>query len=101
MTARGERDERHDEGQDDEVELCRVSGKFEAEPVVAALRANGIAARTRGEAAGELYGLTLDGMGEVTILVRQSQVAEARDLLKAADLGELRLGDEPADETRK
>jgi hypothetical protein len=78
----------------DEVEVARVPGKTAAEPVLAALRANGIAARARGEAAGELYGLTLDGMGEVSILVSREQADAARELLKAADLGELRLGDE-------
>jgi hypothetical protein len=78
-----------------EVELCRVSGKIAAEPIVAALRANLIEARTRGEAAGQIYGLTLDGMGEVTILVRRADAEAARDLLRAADLGQLRLGDEP------
>ena len=83
---------------DEEVELVRVSGRFEANPVVAALRANGIPARTRGEAAGELYGLTLDGMGEVTILVRRAQLAAARALLKAADRGELRLSDATTDD---
>jgi hypothetical protein len=79
---------------DGEVELIRVSGKIAAEPILAALRANGIPARAHGEAAGELYGLTLDGMGEVTIFVLASQLDAARELLKAADLGELRLGDD-------
>ncbi len=83
---------------DEEFELTRVSGKFEAEPIVAALRANGIPARTRGEAAGELYGLTLDGMGEVTILVPSRYAAPARKLLDAANRGELRLPDETADD---
>ncbi len=78
----------------DEVVVARVSGKTAAEPILAALRANGISARSRGEAAGELYGLTLDGMGEVAILVSSEQADAARELLKAADLGELRLGDE-------
>jgi hypothetical protein len=79
----------------DEVEVARVSGKIAAEPIMAALRANGIPARMRGEAAGELYGITVDGMGEVTILVRKAQVEAARELLKAADRGDLRLGDKP------
>ena len=88
------------EDEDDEVELTRVSGRFEAEPIVAALRANGIEARLRGEAAAQLYGLTLDGMGETTILVRRAQAEAARSLLEAADRGELRLPDKPADETK-
>lgn len=83
---------------EDEVELTRVSGKFVAEPLVAALRAEGIPARMRGEALADLYGLTLDGMGEVTILVRRAHLAAARELLKAADRGDLRLPDTPADD---
>ncbi len=78
----------------DEVVVARVPGKTAAEAILAALRASGISARTRGEAAGELYGLTLDGMGEVSILVSSEQADAARDLLNAADLGKLRLGDE-------
>ncbi len=88
------------EDDDEEVELRRVSGRFEAEPIVAALRANGIPARTRGEAAGELYGLTLDGMGEVTILVPRAYAGSARRLIEAADRGELRLPDNAAEEEK-
>lgn len=80
---------------DEEVELVRAAGQIGAGPIVAALGANGIRARAHGEAAGELYGLTLDGMGEVTIFVRASQLDAARELLKAADLGQLRVGDDP------
>ncbi len=79
---------------DEEVEIARVPGRVAAEQIVSVLRANGIAARTRGEAAGQLYGLTLDGMGEVAVLVSAAQANDARDLLRAADLGELRLGDQ-------
>jgi len=75
-----------------------VTGKIAAAPILAALQANGIAARVRGEAVGELYGLTLDGMGEVTILVRAEQASQARELLRAADRGELRLSDKPTDD---
>ncbi len=82
----------------DDVVLTRAPGKFAAEQILAVLRANGIQARARGEAAGELFGLTMDGMGEVSILVRQSQLEQARALLTAADLGELSLGEEPPDE---
>ena len=54
---------------DDEVELLRVDGAINAEPILAALRANGIPARSAGEALGSVYGLTLDGLGEVVIFV--------------------------------
>jgi len=85
---------------DEEVEITRVQGRVAAEQVLSALAASGIAARLRGESAGELYGLTLDGMGEVAILVRESQAEAARDLLRAADLGQLRLGDQDSGDER-
>ncbi len=79
-----------------EVEILRVQGSISAEPVLAALRANGIPARTRGEAVGSVYGLTLDGLGEVAILVAAEHEAAARDLLAAAGREELRISDDEA-----
>jgi hypothetical protein len=86
-------------GETEDVVVARVPGRTAAHIIVAALHANSIEARIRGEAAGELYGLTLDGMGEVSVLVRAADADRARELLKAADLGELRLGDEPPRES--
>lgn len=81
-----------------EVELVRVSGAINAEPVLAALRANGIPARMQGEALGSVYGLTLDGLGEVVILVPEEDAERARDLLAAAEQHQLEVGeDEPTD----
>ncbi len=77
----------------DDVEVLRVQGTINAEPVLAALRANGIPARTRGEALGSVYGLTLDGLGEVAILVPDAYAQRARDLLAAAGREELRIAD--------
>ncbi len=79
---------------DAEVEVLRVQGTINAEPILAALRANGIPARARGEALGSVYGLTLDGLGEVAILVAREHQAAARELLAAADREDLRLSDE-------
>ncbi len=81
-------------GPDTEVEILRVQGSINAEPVLAALRANGIPARTRGEALGSVYGLTLDGLGEVAILVATEHEAAARELLDAAGREELRISDD-------
>ena len=79
---------------DAEVEILRVQGSINAEPILAALRANGILARTRGEALGSVYGLTLDGLGEVAILVSSEHEIAARELLAAADLHQLELGED-------
>jgi hypothetical protein len=81
----------------DEVEVYRAQGMIEAQPVLAVLRANGIPARTRGEAIGAVYALTLDGLGEVGILVPADRADEARALLAAGEHGDLALGaDDPA-----
>ncbi|MBZ5590256.1 MAG: DUF2007 domain-containing protein [Acidobacteriia bacterium] len=74
-----------------EVEILRVQGWINAEPVLAALRANGIPARSRGEALGSVYGLTLDGLGEVAILVPAEHETAARELLAAGDLHQLEI----------
>jgi hypothetical protein len=86
----------------DEVEVIRVQGMIEAQPILAVLRANQIPARTRGEAVGAVYGLTLDGLGEVGILVPAEWAEEARELLAAGEHGDLALReDEPGDEDRQ
>jgi len=74
-----------------EFELLRVSGTINAEPILAALRANGIPARSRGEALGSVYGLTLDGLGEVAVLVPVEYEAQARELLEAGELHQLEV----------
>jgi Putative prokaryotic signal transducing protein len=77
-----------------EAEVLRVQGHINAAPIVAALRANGIAARLVGEALGSVYGLTLDGLGEVAILVAAEDAERARDLLAAADRRQLEVDEE-------
>ncbi len=72
-----------------EVELLRVQGWINAESIVAALRGSGIPARAHGEAVGWIYGITLDGLGEVTIFVPEEYLEEARKLLEAAEQGKL------------
>ena len=77
-----------------EIELLRVSGRINAEPILAALRANGVPCRLQGEALGSVYGLTLDGLGEVAILVPVEHAEAARELLAAGAAGDLAV---PAD----
>jgi hypothetical protein len=77
----------------DDVEILRVNGTMNAEPVLAALRANGIPAAAVGEAVGRVYGLTLDGLGVVTIVVPRQYEAQARELLAAGELRQLELRD--------
>ena len=79
---------------DGEVEILRVEGAVNAEPILAALRASGIPARTRAEALGSLFGMTPEGLGEVAILVAEEHAEAARELVAAAQRGELAVGED-------
>ncbi len=74
-----------------EVELIRVPGGISAQSILAALHGRGIPARSHGEVVGEIYGLTLDGLGEVSILVPEEHLEEAKSVLAAAEHGDLLL----------
>jgi len=76
-----------------EVEILRTLGGVNADTIVAALRGNGIPARAHGEAIGRVYALTMDGLGEVSILVPAEYAEQAREVLAAAELGTLELSD--------
>jgi hypothetical protein len=79
--------------QSKEVELIRVPGGINAESIAAALHGRGIPARLHGEIVGAIYGLTLNGLGEVTIYVPEEHLEEARSILAAGEHGDLLLGD--------
>jgi hypothetical protein len=81
-----------------EVELIRIPGGINAESIVTALRGRGIPARTRGEAIGAIYGLTLDGLGEVAILVSEEHLEAAKSILAAGENGDLLISDSDAAE---
>jgi Putative prokaryotic signal transducing protein len=81
----------------EEIEVWRGNGMVQADPILAVLRANGIPARTRGEAFGRIYGLTMDGLGEVGIIVPADRAEEARGLLAAGEEGSLAAADSDED----
>jgi hypothetical protein len=63
-------------------EVCRVMGPVEAEVTKSFLESNGIICLLRGEMVQSLYPLSVDGMGEIRILVLESDYALAKELLK-------------------
>jgi hypothetical protein len=73
--------------------VYKVNGDIEAQQVKAFLSAHGIPCEFRGEALRMTHGLTLDGLGVVSICVPPALVEEAKALLAQADAGELRLPD--------
>lgn len=78
----------------DDVVLVTVQGPFQEGNVRAFLAAHGIPSGTRSHAA-RVHGITIDGMGAVSILVPADRADEARELLAQVERGELEL---PADE---
>ena len=67
-----------------EVELKKlivVEGMVEAEIIKSKLHAFEIPSMLKFEAVGRLLGITMDGLGKVTILVRESDLEEALELI--------------------
>jgi hypothetical protein len=71
-----------------------ASGESHAQQVRAFLEAAGIPVIVRGEALRNTHGFTLDGLGAVEISVAETDADAARELLRSAEAGELRLDDE-------
>ncbi|HPJ96467.1 MAG TPA: DUF2007 domain-containing protein [Syntrophales bacterium] len=57
------------------------SGLLQANIIKGRLETEGIPTRLSYEAAGEIYAITIDGLGEVRILVPQDQAPRAREIL--------------------
>jgi hypothetical protein len=70
-----------------------AQGELEETQVRSFLNAHGIPTSIRGEALRKTHGLTLDGLGQVEILVAPEHAADARALLAAAEQGDLRISE--------
>jgi hypothetical protein len=64
------------------VELTSVQGEMEANVIRSVLRAESIETMTRGEAAQSVHPITVDGLGKITIYVREEDLVKARVVLK-------------------
>jgi hypothetical protein len=71
------------------VEVYSANGHLEADMIRLMLEAAGLHVLTRGESAGAVYGLTVGPLGEVRVLVLESEAQAANDLLDAMDAGKL------------
>ena len=58
-----------------------ASGMTQANLIAGRLASEGIATRLRYEAAGSIYAITIDGLGEVRILVPPDESLRAKELL--------------------
>ena len=73
------------------IAVSTVQGQFAEEQVRAFLEAHGIPTQVRGETLRTTYGISIDGLGSVEILVPQERADEARELLAHAERGDLAL----------
>jgi hypothetical protein len=79
---------------DDGVVIFVAQGEPEEQQVRSFLAAHGITTWVRGEALRKTHSLTLDGLGEVEILVSAAAAADARRLLAEVERGEFMLGED-------
>ena len=71
-----------DEGKNDLWEVvATASGMVKAEIIAGRLASEGIPTEFRYETAGRIYGITIDGLGEVRILVPAKEWGRAREIL--------------------
>jgi ribosomal protein L25 (general stress protein Ctc) len=65
----------------DLAEAARVFGPFEADLIKNFLESHGIISIIRGRTAPFVYPLTVDGMAEFKVMVQESDLEKAKDLL--------------------
>jgi len=66
------------------VTVC-VARQLEAHIIKGRLESEGIPVLLSYESAGLVYGITVDGIGEVRVMVPESMETEARTILEASD----------------
>jgi hypothetical protein len=78
--------------QSDLVVVCTVQGELAANVVKSHLESEGIPVLLKWESAGRVYGLTIDGLGQVSILVPQGLADEAKRIIEPRDIGRAEEG---------
>ena len=74
-------------GKGDLVCVATVQGEVPAQVMRSLLEASGIDSMLQGEALRLTHGFTVDGLGEVRILVRPEDEESARELIAASQSG--------------
>ena len=72
----------------DFVVICTVQGELQASVIKSHLESEGIPVLLKYESASRVFGLTVDGLGEVRILVPQELVEEAKRIIEPRDIGQ-------------
>ncbi|HPW17416.1 MAG TPA: DUF2007 domain-containing protein [Candidatus Aminicenantes bacterium] len=80
----------------DLAEAARVFGPFEADLIRSFLESHGVGSIVRGRTAPFVYPLTVDGLAEFKVMVRQEDLEKARDLIASRPAEENGEGPEKA-----
>ena len=78
------------------VSVYSAAGQLEAEMVKGFLAAQGIQAILNQESVGRTLGLSAGRLGKVDVMVPESQMQDARNLIAAMEAGEYRDSEFPA-----
>ena len=68
-----------------EMVVVHTSTELEAQVIKGLLESYGIPSLLQQEAVGKVYGITVDGLGEVRVMVWESDAEEARRLINHKD----------------
>ena len=66
--------------------VCTVQGELAASVIKSHLESEDIPVLLKYESAGKVFGLTVDGLGEVRILVPQELIEEAKKIIEPRDI---------------
>ena len=72
----------------DFVAICTVQGEFQANVIKSHLESEGIPVLLKYESAGRVFGLTVNGLGAVKILVPQELAEEAKHVIEPRETDE-------------
>jgi len=72
----------------DFVVISTVQGELTANVIKSHLESEGIPTFLKKESAGIVYGLTVDGLGQVSILVPREFAEEAKRIIEPQDIGQ-------------
>lgn len=78
--------------------VYETGGEFQADILVAMLEAEGIPTFISQEGAGRVYGLTIGRLGRVQVLVPNSELARAENVVRQFEIGTLETDDDFPDE---
>ena len=71
----------------DFVVICKTQGELAASVLKSHLESEGIPVLLQWESAGRVYGLTVNGLGQVSILVPRELADEARLIIEPQETG--------------